>query len=296
VLMDIQLPDGFGPDIIRDFRALEVEMSRPKTPVIVLSAHALQQFRDAAMDAGADDYIAKPVRAGALLRQVRNWLRKDIRVLILAQTREIMDTLSAKMPSATAALVAEAGRVVIANQTEPFDVVIIAARAPSPRFVTQALSAVTAFRAVNRILIGDGWTSELITLAGGNGVSPEPRSVGELDRLVRRSITETAGQASLQIIDSVERQTAESAPVYLRSLATSIGLARMDLEKGELGSIAAFAHRLKGTGTSYGFPDLTNRAAKLEEAAEARDAALVDTLMNGLEQEISPLLRRATAV
>lgn len=296
VLMDVQLPDGFGPDIVREFRALEAEMRRPKTPVIVLSAHALQQFRDAAMAAGADDYIAKPVRAGALLQQVRNWLRKDIRVLILAQTQEIMDKLLAKIPFATAALVVEAGRVVIANQTDPFDVVIIAAQAPSHQFVIQVLSAVSPFRAVNRILIGDGWTSELITLAGGKGVSPDPRSARELDRLVRRSVTETAGQASLQITDSVERQTAESAPVYLTSLATSIGVARMGLKEGDLGGIVSFAHRLKGTGTSYGFPNLTSRAARLEEAAEARDAALVDSLMSGLEQEVSHLLRRATAV
>jgi two-component system KDP operon response regulator KdpE len=70
VILDLGLPDGDGIDFIRDLRAWS------STPVIVLSARIDETQKIAALDAGADDYLAKPFGVGELLARVRAVLRR----------------------------------------------------------------------------------------------------------------------------------------------------------------------------------------------------------------------------
>ncbi len=70
VILDLGLPDGEGVDFIRDFRSWSSQ------PVIVLSARTGEDDKIAALDAGADDYLAKPFGIGELLARVRATLRR----------------------------------------------------------------------------------------------------------------------------------------------------------------------------------------------------------------------------
>ena len=68
VLMDMQMPCMDGLTATRAIRALEA--ARPgvaRTPILMLSANAMAEHRDAARDAGADLHLAKPVTARDLL-------------------------------------------------------------------------------------------------------------------------------------------------------------------------------------------------------------------------------------
>lgn len=70
VVLDLGLPDGDGSDFIGDLRGWS------DVPVIVLSARGSEADKIAALDAGADDYLAKPFGAGELLARVRAHLRR----------------------------------------------------------------------------------------------------------------------------------------------------------------------------------------------------------------------------
>jgi len=70
ILLDLNLPDGDGLDLVQSLRQYS------STPVLVLSARSGVQERVAGLNAGADDYLTKPfampeldARIGALLRR-----------------------------------------------------------------------------------------------------------------------------------------------------------------------------------------------------------------------------------
>ncbi|WP_454718879.1 ATP-binding protein [Caulobacter segnis] len=70
VLMDMQMPVMDGLAAVRAIRAFEAEQRRPRTPIKTLSANALAEHHRAALAAGADDHVAKPITAESLIKAV----------------------------------------------------------------------------------------------------------------------------------------------------------------------------------------------------------------------------------
>ena len=70
ILLDIGLPDGDGRDLCAKLRRDGMRM-----PVIMLTGHDAEQDVVRGLDAGANDYIAKPFRLHELLARVRAQLR-----------------------------------------------------------------------------------------------------------------------------------------------------------------------------------------------------------------------------
>lgn len=65
VLLDLRLPDGSGLDVLKAIRA-----RRDETPVIIMTAHDQVSDRIAGLNAGADDYLVKPVDLGELQARI----------------------------------------------------------------------------------------------------------------------------------------------------------------------------------------------------------------------------------
>ena len=70
VILDLVLPDGTGIDVCRELRRWS------SVPVILLSAIGEEREKVAALDAGADDYVQKPVGIDELLARLRAVLRR----------------------------------------------------------------------------------------------------------------------------------------------------------------------------------------------------------------------------
>ena len=71
ILMDIMMPEMDGYETMRRIR----EQSRfKKTPIIALTAKAMKGDKAKCIEAGANDYLAKPVDADKLLSLMRVWL------------------------------------------------------------------------------------------------------------------------------------------------------------------------------------------------------------------------------
>ena len=72
ILTDLDMGDRDGASVIQSLRTQGVN-----TPIIVISAHAFASHRNAATDAGADDFIAKPFQIDELLRKIRQQLQLE---------------------------------------------------------------------------------------------------------------------------------------------------------------------------------------------------------------------------
>jgi len=70
VFLDLGLPDLDGTEVIKRVRSFS------EVPVIVLSVRDRQADKVAALDAGADDYVAKPFGMEELLARLRAQLRR----------------------------------------------------------------------------------------------------------------------------------------------------------------------------------------------------------------------------
>jgi len=73
ILMDIMMPEMNGYDAIKRIRE---KPGYQKVPIIALTAKAMKKDRDKCIQAGADDYMSKPVYPDKLISMLRLWLNR----------------------------------------------------------------------------------------------------------------------------------------------------------------------------------------------------------------------------
>ena len=75
ILMDMSLPQMDGWEATRFLKA---DASTRRIPVIALTAHAMAEDREKALEAGCDDYDTKPVELKRLLEKIEALLIKGV--------------------------------------------------------------------------------------------------------------------------------------------------------------------------------------------------------------------------
>ena len=89
LLLDVMMPKMDGIDVCRHVKA---DPSLPFMPIIMLTAKASTQDVVTALDAGADEYLTKPVDHGALVARVKSMLRiKALNDTVQAQSKKLAE-------------------------------------------------------------------------------------------------------------------------------------------------------------------------------------------------------------
>jgi len=77
VLMDCQMPEMDGYQATAEIRKREQAEQRPRQPIIALTANAMADDRQRCLQAGMDDYLAKPFDRKQIAHVLRHWLSLD---------------------------------------------------------------------------------------------------------------------------------------------------------------------------------------------------------------------------
>jgi adenylate cyclase len=87
ILLDVTMPKLDGIEVCR---RLKSDSNRPFMPIIILTARADTKDVVAGLDAGADEYLTKPIEHAALLARVKSALRlKELHDRVQAQADDL---------------------------------------------------------------------------------------------------------------------------------------------------------------------------------------------------------------
>ncbi len=74
ILMDIQLPQMDGYEVTKEIRKREEVAGKRHTAIIAVTANAMAGDREKSLEAGMDDYLAKPVELARLEGLLKKYL------------------------------------------------------------------------------------------------------------------------------------------------------------------------------------------------------------------------------
>jgi signal transduction histidine kinase/CheY-like chemotaxis protein len=78
IFMDVHMPLMDGLEATRQIRQLEARMSLPATPIIAMTALAMEGDRERCQMAGMNDYLPKPIKSKAILDMLLKYCRQSL--------------------------------------------------------------------------------------------------------------------------------------------------------------------------------------------------------------------------
>jgi two-component system sensor histidine kinase BarA len=70
ILMDIQMPSMDGIETTKRIRKTKLNMG---TPIVAVTAHALEEEKQHFLESGLEDFLSKPIQLDNLIRLINEW-------------------------------------------------------------------------------------------------------------------------------------------------------------------------------------------------------------------------------
>ncbi|WP_394686615.1 ATP-binding protein [uncultured Xanthomonas sp.] len=265
VMMDCQMPVLDGYAATRQWRQREADASRPRLPIVAMTANAMAGDRQRCLDAGMDDYLSKPLDRARLEDCLQRWLPPQPAVAPEADAAADRSAAIASGPAADA--LADAMHVEPQDSPHTTLHTADAATASSPTTTSTAslpspdhatLDVPPAAPALDQDLASRGATATSTPpLAAPEADDPEPPSAVPapvLEIAVLDELREVIGSVSVAQI--VELFLAD-APLLIQRLEQAAATAQSDV-------LREAAHTLKSSAANLGALALSAAALRIE--------------------------------
>ncbi len=161
VLMDVQMPVLDGIDATIKIRKKERSKGK-RCPIIALTAHALHGDRERCLQAGMDDYLAKPLDRNQLVEMLARYMTKKALVVSSdpASQHQIIQPL---VHRGWGVVIAETGRMARYEASlAHFDMIVIDVSVPLKDGVetVQTIRQLEKFSGCRAIILGTGFSPE----------------------------------------------------------------------------------------------------------------------------------------
>lgn len=319
ILMDIEMPelDGFAATL--QIRKREQEQARHHVPIVAVTAHAVQTYRQKCLDAGMDDYATKPIPRQRLLELAARWLDRQPAILAADDSpdgRVFLREVIRQIGGYRLILVKNGQEAVDTFNRLNVSLVLLDMEMP----VMDGYTAAAQIRETP-----EGRTVPIIALTGHEGPSEQrktraagcsghltkPLRQAELQALLERYLpSSSSGRTPIREpvappatpapdlhaptlrqldVDSetVAPEILDLVPGYLARCRADVGSLPGLLQEQQFQRIATLAHRMKGTAPSYGFPLLGRLCSRLEQAAKSSDVARIAALTDELQAQLA---------
>ncbi len=303
ILMDLQMPVLYGRQAAVAIRDAEHRRNDEPVPIVAFTAHAVEGVRQECLAAGMNDYIVKPISGRDLVDTVHRWVDRRPAVLVADDASAVRDLLKLRLRDTYRIVQATNGQEALEQfARQPIALVLLDLNMP----VLDGYATAAAIR-----LRDDGQQVPIVALTGADGqeARDRARAAGCTMHLVKpvrlatllSAVDVALRQGAQPVVEpeapveppasvtlDIDPVLADLVPGYVREKRRQMADLRRLVTDGDMDRLKRIAHNIKGTGASYGIPDVTRLGRALETAGQQGDAPMVSSLI----EELDALLAR----
>lgn len=281
ILLDTDLPTQGGLQFAKTLRLWEQKRGRGRAAVVALAAQSPTGSRESCLRAGMDDYLTKSVDQETLLASALLWLADTPTVLVVSACVDTRSSIAGSLRASgryrtVGAATAEEGIALAGSR--PIDAVVVDDGLPrlleSDVAVGLRGSEATAMVPILALTErADDEARRRCLDAGCSAVVGKPVASAQLVAQLSALVSSTGcpephpDPVVLQLASDIR----ELVPNFLRNRHKD--LKRLDefLSAGNFTELVRMGHNMKGSGTSYGMPEISDIGRRLEAASQLGD-------------------------
>lgn len=304
ILMDIQMPVMGGFEATKEIRKWENETEHPRIPIVALTAHALEGYREKCLENDMDDYITKPLKRKDLVKIIDDWV--DARPIIfivddMEENRLLIENYLKKEGSYKV-LIAENGKQAVSLFLQkPVSLILLDMEMPVKNGYETAKSvrALGTGKEVPIIAMTAHQGAEEIKKCIDSGCSdyiPKPIRRKDLFEIIEKNLfkeefsvaTEKSSvvtspnfiQNEIEVF--VEGELTELTPKFLHNQFFNADTIKNLLVSKSYEEIKKIGLTMRNSGSVYGFNEISILGKEIEKASEDSNSEKIEVLINSL--------------